>query len=624
MPSLHRSLRTAPSRASLSSFAPSGASLAYLIALLAAAFLAATLLLSCTPSKKDLGNVYRDSFRTNIKTFDPVHCSDLYSHMCQSQVYETLYQYKYLSRPYDVEPCLAESLPEISDSGRVYRIRLKKGIRFADDPAFPGGKGREVTVQDYIYSVLRLADVRNKTTGWWIYEGKIEGLDEFRAASESLPAFPDSLYPDLYRRPPAGLVAEDPYTLRITLTKPYPYFKYILTMSYGGVVAREAVEHYGEDFMNHPVGTGPFLLEEWRRGLRLTFVRNPAYRQEFYPAEGMPDDSAKGLLADAGRRIPFLDRVEVHIFEEDQPMILNFLRGNVEKSAIPKDNYERMVTPDKNLKGSYAKMGFHLVRDEDLDLTYTLINMEDPVLGKSRKLRQALSLAHDVDETIKLFYNGRAVRAHSPIPPGLFGYDTAFKHPYAGLDLERAKALLAEAGFPGGKGLQEFDYIFPSSTTERQMAEQFVQDVARIGVKVKLSGVTWPEFLDRLKGKKCQITGAAWGADYPDPENFLQLFYGPNESPGENNSNFKNAEYDKLYKQMAVMQDTPERLAIIGRMKEILAEECPILPNTHRLREFAAYDWVGNLKPSAVVEAPYKYLKVDSEKRRALIEEAGR
>ena len=438
----------------------------------ATALLAAFLLSACTPSQKDLGNVYRDAMNSNLKTFDPIHCSDLYSHMCQSQVYETLYEYKYLARPYDVQPCLAESLPEITDSGRVYRIRLKRGIRFADDPAFPGGRGREVTAHDFVYSALRVADVRNQSSGWWIYEGKIVGLDAFRAASESLPPLPDSAYPDLYRRPVEGLLAEDDRTLRITLTRPFPYFKYILAMAYAAVVAREAVEKYGDEFMSHPVGTGPFLLAEWRRGLRVDFVRNPAYRHGLYPAEGSADDSARGLLADAGKPLPFLDRVELHIFEEDQPMILNYLRGRLDRSPIPKDNYDAIVNPDKSLKAGYAGKGYTLVRDEDLDLTYTIFNMQDPVLGKSRRLRQAMTLAQDAEEIVRLLYNGRAVRAQSPIPPGLFGYDSAYRHPYQGLDLPKAKAFLAEAGYPGGKGLPEFEYMFPSSATSRQHAEQ--------------------------------------------------------------------------------------------------------------------------------------------------------
>lgn len=567
---------------------------------------------ACTPSRKDLGNVYRVPIVSNLKSMDPAQCQDQYSNVCQQQVYETLYQYKYLARPYDVEPLLAAALPEVSDSGRTYRIRMKRGVRFTDDACFPGGKGREVTARDFVYSVKRIADQRSKTTGWWIFEGKVKGLDAFRAASDSLPPLPDSIHPALYDREVEGLRALDDTTIQILLTKPYPYFKYILSMGYAAVIAHEAVEYYKEDFLNHPVGTGPFILTEWRRGLRLVFTRNPDYRHSVFPTEGTRGDSLAGLLADAGKPLPFIDRLEVHIFEEGQPMWLNFLRGNLDYSTIPKDNFAQIVTPSKSLRDEFGGKGLQLIPKEELDLTYVAFNMEDPVLGKNKKLRQAMALATNTPETIKLFYNNQAIRAQSPIPPGLFGYDSSFHNPYARYDLDEAKRRLAEAGFPGGKGLPQFEYLAPTSTTNRQMAEKFIQDMAALGLRMRLEAVTWPEFLERLKKKKIQIAGAAWGADYPDPENFLQLLYGPNESPGENNANFKNPEYDRLYLQMAAMQDTPERLAIIKRMKDIIAEECPWIFETHRLREELKYDWAKNFKPSAVIDMPAKYIRVDN------------
>jgi ABC-type transport system substrate-binding protein len=586
--------------------------------------LVAAALLSCTPSRKDLGNTYRGVLSSNIKNFDPALVQDQYSSICQFQVYETLLEYKYLARPYDVQPCLASSQPDISDSGKVFVIHMKKGVEFADDACFPGGKGREVKAQDFVYSIKRLCDVRTKTTGWWIFDGKVAGLDGFRKATEALPPLPEQVYPPLYDQEVEGLRALDDSTIRIQLTKPYPYFKYILAMPYCAVIPREAVEHYGEDFLNHPVGTGPYVLKEWRRGLRLVFERNPKYHHGFYPSEGTAEDSAEGLLADAGKPLPFIDRIEYDIFEEYQPMWLNFLRGNLDRSPIPKDNYSEAVTPQKTLSTELEAKGIELFRQKELDLVYICFNLEDPVLGKHKRLRQALSLAFDADQSIELFYNGRGVRANSPIPPGLFGYDSAYKNPFSRFDLEAAKALLAKEGFPGGAGLPEFEYLTVASSTTRQMAEHFAQCMARIGVRIKVATATWPEYLARLKAKKIQIIGAAWGADYPDPENFLQLLYGPNESPGENNANYKNAEYDSLYREMAVMQDGPERLARIRRMQAILAEDCPWIFELHRLREVLIYKWMGNHRSHAVLDGPVKYYKIDVPMRRALLEKGGR
>lgn len=583
------------------------------------ALLAAFLFASCTPSRKNLGNTYRGVLITNIKNFDPAVVQDQYSAMCQFQIYETLVEYKYLARPYDVQACLASALPEIADSGKVFLIHMRKGVEFADDACFPGGKGREVKAADFIYSIKRLCDVRTKTTGWWLFDGKVVGLDAFRKASEALPPLPEQWHPALYDQEVAGLRALDDTTLRIELTKPYPYFKYILAMPYAAVIPHEAVEHYGEDFLNHPVGTGPYLLKEWRRGLRLAFERNPKYHHGFYPSEGTAEDSAEGLLADAGKPLPFIDRIEYNVFEEYQPMWLNFLRGNLDRSPIPKDNFGEAVTPDKAVRGELAGKGITLFQQKELDLTYTCFNFEDPILGKHKGLRQAMSLAEDGDRAIDLFYNGQAIRAQSPIPPGLFGYDSAFRNPFSRYDTTAARALLAKEGFPGGKGLPEFEYLTIANSTNRQMGEHFAQCMARIGVKIKVATCTWPEFLDRLKQKKIQIIGAAWGADYPDPENFLQLLYGPNESPGENNANYKNAEYDSLYRRMAVMQDGPERLAKIKRMKDILAEDCPWIFDTHRLRALLIYKWMRNHRSHAVLDAPIKYYRIDAPLRRSLL-----
>ncbi|MDB5049171.1 MAG: putative transport system solute-binding protein [Fibrobacteres bacterium] len=588
------------------------------------AVLLATAFLACTPSRKNLGSTYRGVLISNIKNFDPALVQDQYSSMCQFQVYETLLEYKYLARPYDVQPCLASAAPAISDSGKVFVIRIKKGVEFADDACFPGGKGREVKAADFVYSIKRMCDVRTQTTGWWIFDGKVVGLDAFRKATESLPPLPEQYHPALYDGEVEGLRALDDTTVRLELTKPYPYFKYILAMPYAAVVPHEAVEYYREDFMNHPVGTGPFLLKEWRRGLRLVFERNPKYHHGFYPTEGMPEDSAEGLLADAGKPLPFLDRVELDIFEELQPMWLNFLRGNLDNSIIPKDNYAEAVTPDKSVRGDLAAKGIKLFRQKDLDLVYMCFNFEDPVLGKHKRLRQAMSLAFDADQAVELFYNGRGVRAHSPIPPGLFGYDPAYKNPHARYDPEAAKALLVQEGFPGGKGLPEFEYLTVAASNYRQMGEHFAQCMARIGVKIKVSTCTWPEYLSRLKQKKVQIIAGAWGADYPDPENFLQLLYGPNESPGENNANYKNAEYDSLYREMAIMQDGPERKAKIRRMQDILAEDCPMIPEIHRLRELLIYDWVGDHRGHAVLDAPIKYYRIDAALRRSRLEGRGK
>ncbi len=571
------------------------------------------LVLSCSPGK-DPGNVYRGALAANLKTLDPAQASDSYSIQSQQLVYETLYEYKYLARPYDVEPCLARSMPEVTPDGLVYTIPVRTDVSFADDPAFPGGKGRRMTAHDFVYSIKRLADVRTQTYGWWVFDGKIKGLDDFRAASESLPPLPDSLYPALYDREIEGLRALDDSTVRIELTRPYPYFKYILAMPYAAVVAREAVEYYGEEFRSHPVGTGPYKLEKWRRGLRLSFVRNPGYRHGVYPSEGEPEDSAAGLLADAGKPLPFIDRVELYVFNESQPMWLNFLRGNLDRAAIPKDNYAQAVVPGQGLQREFLDRGIRLHRVEELDVVYICLNMKDPLLGKNRALRQAMQLGYDVETVLGRFYNGRGVRAQGPVPPTIFGHDPEWVGPYGRYDVEAAKRKLAESGHPGGKGLPELSYLTLASTEARQRGEHFAQNMAALGIRVRVESVTWPEYLERVRAGNFQLVGAAWMADYPDPENFMQLLYGPNAPPGANNAGYANPEFDRLYERIAVMPDGPERLSLLRRMRGIVAEDLPWIFVVHRTNELLSGARLRNFKPSSAVMVPVKYYRVEPEK----------
>jgi ABC-type transport system substrate-binding protein len=237
--------------------------------------------------------------------------------------------------------------------------------------------------------------------------------------------------------------------------------------------------------------------------------------------------------------------------------------------------------------------------------------MADPLLGKNRKLRQAISKAYDMGPVIELFYNGRAIPAMGPIPPGLAGYDPNFANPYRKYDLAEAKRLLKEAGYPDGKGLPVLDYSFPSSTTSRQFAEYFKKSMEALGIQVKLNGYTWPEFLENTKKKKGQIWGMAWGADYPDAENFLQLFYSKNASPGPNDSNYSNPEFDKLYEQSLKAQDTNEKTAIYKKMVAIVTEDCPWVFGAHRLSFNLRQPWLKNAKFHEFVEAKAKYLRVD-------------
>jgi ABC-type transport system substrate-binding protein len=559
---------------------------------------------------------------------DPVQAGDTLSGGIVAQIYDSLYEYHYLKRPYELKPCLAASMPQISDDGLTYTIAVKRGVRFQDDACFTstGGRGREVTAGDFVYSIKRLMDMGNKPRGHWLLQGKVVGLDEWNEESVGKAERGE---PMDYDRPIEGVKALDRYTLQIKLKEPFPQLKYALEMSYTAAVPREAVEYYGEDFVNHPVGTGPFRLKEWSKRWRLILERNPTYREERYPDEGEPGDAGAGLLDAAGTRLPIVDEVYNTIIGEAQPAWILFKQGYLDASGISKDHFDEAITAEKELTEEFRGRGVSLTKFPEMVVYYVAFNMEDALVGANKALRQAMSLAYDTDWRIAYFANGRAISAQGPIPPGMFGYDPDFRNPYKQYDLEAARRRLAEAGYPGGVGpdgkrLQITYDIGSAEPAARQFALAFARDMAEIGIEVKVVTNTWNEFLKKTMERRLQVFQVGWILDYPDPENFLQLLYGPNKAPGPNRSNYDNPEFNELFEQMKAMPDTPERLAIIRRMVEIVVEDAPWIPSTHSVSYILRHQWVRSAKAHAMTGGYLKYRDVDVELRERLRREWNR
>jgi len=565
---------------------------------------------------------------SRIRGFDPVKAGDVASSLAIGKIYEGLVQYSYLARPYRLEPMLAESMPDISEDGLVYTFRLRPGIYYQDDPCFErtGGKGRELVAGDFVYSIKRIADVKNESTGYWAFNNRIEGLDEFREISRGEePTDYDAVVP--------GLTAPERHVFRVRLKRPYPQLLWILSMHYAFAVPREAVEFYGEDFLNHPVGTGAFRLKSWKRNYRIEFERSPKWKEtgrtETYPSEGESADAEAGLLADAGKPVPFLDRIVQYVIDDPSTRWLKFVTGGFESSGVSRDNWDVVINQDKGLTEDLEDMGVRLYATPTLDVYYIGFNMDDPVLGQSedpetdlkhRKLRQAITCTFDSDRWVQ-FYNARIARAKGPIPPGVGGYDDK-PSPYP-FDLEKAAKLLAEAGYPGGidpetgKRLQLTMELGSGADPDvRQSVELMVDFVSKIGVILKPSYNNWPIFLAKMERRQCQLYRLGWVADYPDAENFLQLFYGPNDSPGPNHSNYVNEEFDRLYEKIRVMEDSPERTGIYKQMADIVIEDCPWIFMHHPMAYGLHHQWLDNYKPHDFPYGMAKYRKIDIEARR--------
>ena len=409
------------------------------------------LVFSCTKSKVSDVKELNLLSAMKVSGFDPALGGDMYTSAEMGKVYEGLFEFHPIKRPYELMPNLAEALPEVSKDGLTYTFKIKKGVMFRDDPAFKDGKGRELTAKDVIYSIKRLADNKVQSRGWWLYDDKVEGLNQWRDK--------DGSYDDEV----SGLKAIDDHTLQIKLTKPYPQLLYALSMPYSFIVAKEAVLHYGKEFINHPVGTGPFILNRYEQSNTIVYHKNPNFREKYFPSEDGKGD-----------RVPAVDKITVHIIVESQPQWLQFKKANLDITSIPKDSFKEVVDANKQLTSELKDKGVKLVYMPMLDVTFYAFNHEDP-LFKNLKLRQAMSMAYERDVSNALFYNSTALTAQGVIPPGMAGYDPAYQNPYVKFDVEGAKKLLAEAGYPGGKGLPEITVQTVNDTESRQSIEFFSQ-----------------------------------------------------------------------------------------------------------------------------------------------------
>lgn len=576
--------------------------------LLAMTLVIASILSGCAKKQDASERVLNIVSPAEIKGFDPIMADDLYSGREIGKIYESLLAYHWLKVPYELIPNLAESMPEISKDGITYTFKIRKGVLFQDDAAFPNGKGRELEASDFVYSIKRLADSKTQANGWWILDGKLKGLNEWRDRNANLPA-------TNYDEEVEGLKALDKYTLQFKLAKPFPQFLYALAMGFTSAVSKEVVAKYGKEFINHPVGTGPYILPKFDQGKRITYTKNPTFREKFYPSDASPE--YKDLLADAGKRLPLVDKVVVHVMVESQPGWLKFNKGELDYYSIPKDNFASAIKDNKLTPDLEAK-GIILSITPLLDLTYTGFNFENK-LFQNTKLRRAMALAFDENKSNELFYNNTSFSAQGAIPPGIAGNIKDYKNPYKGPNLEAAKKMLAEAGYPEGKGLPEITYDIPDSTTSRQSGEFFQKQMEQIGIKIKISASPWPEFQAKLKKRGVQMFGAAWGADYPDGENFLQLFYGPNSSPGSNSTNYNNPEFNKQFEAAVVMQDSPARTALYEKLNKFLAEEVVVIFNMHRQSYTVKQGWLKNYHSSDLNHDAYQYLNVDTLKKEELL-----
>jgi len=582
------------------------------------AFAAAILALPAAAA--DMNKVVRQVFPAAESGFDPQAISDLYSGTVVQAIFETLLTYDYLARPSKLVPMAAAAMPEVADEGKTYTFKIRKGVYFTPDPAFKGRK-RELTAGDFAYSLRRLVDPKVRSPYAFLVKGKIVGLDEVAEAAKKTGKFD-------YDAKVAGLETPDRYTLRIRLKNTDYSLPYVLAHEPTSAVAREVVEAYADEssrVQSNPVGTGAYKLAKWVRSSKIVLEANPDYRGFVWDFKAGPDPEDAQLVAEMkGKKMPQIGRVEISIMEEDQARLLAF-----QNSEIDLMNMEGPLAPKvfdgAKLRPEFVKKGVKLSRFVDPEITYHYWNLQDPVVGGLTKekiaLRRAMAMAYSVDEDIKVIRNGQAVEAQFPIPPGVVGHDPNYRSSIK-YDPAGANALLDRFGYkkgadgwrtlPDGKPLA-IRYASRPDSLGRQLDELWKKAFDSISIRMEVQKDKFPELLKLERQCKLQMRTAAWIADYPDGDNFMQLLYGKNIHES-NNACAAIPEYDRLYEQSLRMPDSPARDKLYVEMTRIMEAYAPWRLDISRYRNMLAQQWVLGFKKHPILHAEWQYIDVAARK----------
>ena len=565
--------------------------------------------------------IIRYAFRVAETSFDPAQITDIYSRTVAAGIYDSLYEWSFMGKPMLMRPSTAAGLPEISDDFKTFTIRIKPGIHFADDPAFKGKK-RELVAEDYVYSLKRHFDPRWKSGNLYILENaRILGMTELR---KKLLA---EKKPFDYDTPVEGLRALDRYTLQIKLAEAAPRFisTYFTDSSFTGAMAREVVEFYGDKIGEHPVGTGPYRLADWKRSSRIVLAKNPNYREVFYD-ETPPEGNAR-LQAIArqfkGKRLPLVDEVHISIIEENQPRWLAFLNEEHDLLEEVPNDFSATIIPNNQLAPNLAKKGLQMVRYARADIAYSYFAMENPVVGGYEPhkvaLRRAISLAVDVDREIRVARRGQSIPSQGPIAPETTAYDPKFKSLMSDHSVGRAKALLDLHGYvdKNGDGWREqpdgsplvLEYSTQPDQQSRQLIELWNKNMKSIDIKIEFKTAKWPENLKASRAGKLMMWGVGWTGG-PDSDTFLAIGYGPNKGQA-NHARFDLPAFNKLYEQQRSMPDGPERYAVMADAARLLVAYMPYKVHVHRIFTDLTQPWVLGYHRNIFVRDFWKYVDVD-------------
>ena len=547
--------------------------------------------------------VLRTTGEGKCKTLDPIQADDPASRNLCGAVFDTLLAYDYQARPYRLVPSMLAEMPIHNADCSEYRFKLRDDLRFPDHDGIPGGR---ITAYDVKFSLLRLADARNHSPLYWMVRGKILGMGEFHRITGNAPAGDHSPYDmDI-----PGIVIHDDLNFTLKFEKGDPRFPYLLAMPNTGIVSRRAVERFGSDFARHPVGSGPFVLDKWIGNYKIVLRCNKEYRREFFA--GAKSES------DRTRPLPLCDGIEILMVRQPMTAWMMFLQGDLDVNALSKDNFSLVADADGRPAPALETRRIRILRVPEFEIQYVGFNFKDPVLGGNPKLRQALSLAYNVPERVR-YDNGQLIPMQGPLPSGVAGYDPDYRNPYAHVDLEKAKKLLAESGYPGGIGADgkkltlTFDLI-GNTSVHRQLGELAAADFTNLGIEVVPVLNNKSRFFEKLRRGEVQLFYVSWIGDYPDAENFFQLFYSGNRG-GCNRTGFSDPEFDRMYERAVAMPDSPKRTALFRRMTRYLGDKCVWIYDGVPVSCQLCHDWLENYEPHDFPYNRWKYITVSPRRR---------
>ncbi|MBF0297718.1 MAG: hypothetical protein HQK51_03305 [Oligoflexia bacterium] len=562
-----------------------------------------TLLTSCNLFKKNGPNIAHIPLESNISSLDPANAYDLVSGNVIYQIYETLYEYHYLKRPYTLQPLLAEALPLIDNQGKKYTIKIKKNILYHDNPCFKGQK-RFVKAQDFATEFKRLAFAPTNSNGMWSFNGVIKGLKEFRdKAKNDFKLFKKF---DI-----EGIKTPDDQTLVIELTAALPQFTYLLAMSHAAPIPLEAFDCYKNDFSDQDLGTGPFTMKEWIKEKSVKLERFKNYRDDFYPNTGDRWAHDHDLLKDAGKKIPFIDGIEFYLLKDFQSRWDYFVEKKVDLiDSIPKNKINDYITPSGDLNPELVRKNINFEISPSLIYWWLAFNMRDSIVGKNKNLRFAIAYAIDFDKFIKLFTHNIGQKANSIYPPSIPGYDPRKQLNFT-YNIDTAKKYLKLAGFSETKPPPTIIFDTRGNDTRNVLQAEFIKsELKKVGIDIKITLNSFPEFLEKARKGKLQFWQGGWSLDFPDTVNVLQLLSSKNFPPGPNNYYYDNKKFEELYAQVSKMENEQQKFNLLREIEDIVLNDLPWIMTFYD-RKYVLYNYqLKNYRHSDLVYNYLKYVKI--------------